>query len=131
MKQRWLQVGCGSPDHLHKTNLCLFGKKSVPAAKTNEYSVIMEMEFRFALENKGHYIKTPPCAALQRVGLPLLSPCGTALPAQGASSPFLPSGQCPVFPEVQSVQSSSPQSLRFLESQLEKFFQHILELKHF
>lgn len=131
MKQQWLQVGCGSPNPSDTTNLCLFGKKSVPAVKTNEHSVIMEMEFRFALENKGYYIKTPPCAALQRVGLPLLSPYGTALPAQGASSPFLPSGLCPVFPEVQSVQSSSPQSLHFLESQLEKFFQHILELKHF
>lgn len=131
MKQRWFQVGCGSSDPLDKNILCLFGKKSVPAAKTTVHFVIMEMKLRFAVENKGHFIKTPPCAALQRVGLPLLSPCGTALPAQGASSPFLPSGQCPVFPEVQSVRSSSPQSLRFLESQLEKFFQHILELKHF
>jgi hypothetical protein len=53
MKQCWFQVGCGSSDPLDKTTLCLFGKKSVPAAKTTVYFVIMEMEFRFAVENKG------------------------------------------------------------------------------
>jgi hypothetical protein len=30
--------------------------KSVPAPKTIEYFVIMEMEFMFAVENKGYFI---------------------------------------------------------------------------
>jgi len=51
MKQRWFQVGCGSSHSLDKTILCSFGKKSVPAAKTTVYFVIMEMEFTFAVES--------------------------------------------------------------------------------
>jgi len=47
MKQCWFQVGCRSSDPLVKTILCLFGKKSVPAAKTTVYFVI---NIRKALE---------------------------------------------------------------------------------